>query len=444
MTTKIPTELQSLARHRRPSLFNAAEYWLRYDRFTRGLGALGDRFVVTMPGSGAWLGLTDPDDIARVFRAESGAVYFAEALRMLSPHELVTGPTVLTSLDGSPHLGRRRALLPLFHGDALKRYEPTMEAKAHELAAAWPTGAATRAHDQAGLVTLEIIMAVVFGVTDRGRLDRLREAILALTAETTSRRFVLQMAISNARSDGFSRPVPRIEARKAAIDAIVLEEIADRRRLGEFGERDLLGRLLAGGDDGDRLSDREICDELRLLMLAGHDTTATTIAWVLERITHHPAVLAELERTVRSGDDSYLDATIHETLRLRPIAPFTVRLTKEPLELDGLTVPAETIVVPYIALVHRRPDVYPEPDEFRPERFLGVRPGTYSWLPFGGGMRRCIGASMAMLEARVVLRTLIRELDLRPARPDAEAITRGSIFIVPSRGAELTATPAGA
>jgi cytochrome P450 len=437
---RIPAQLQELPRSRRPALLNALDYWLRINRFTERLAALGDRFVVTMPGSGAWLCLTHPDDVAAVFRAKGEAVHLAEALRMLSPHELVLGPTALTSLDGNQHATMRRGLMPLFAGPALRGYEPMIDAKARELVPSCPTGAVTQARAYAQLVTLEIMMAVIFGVTDRDRLERLRAAIIDLTDEIGSKSFLLQIAISNARNDKFHRPFPRIEARKAALDAIVLEEIADRERSAARRD-DVLGRLLAARTEAsDHLDEAALCDQLRMLLLSGHDTTATTIAWVLERITHIPSVLAEVERTVRAGDDSFLDAVVHETLRLRPVAPITVRLTKEPLVLDGFTVPPETLVVPFIALVHRRPDIYPDPDVFRPERFLGVRPNAFSWIPFGGGMRRCIGAPMAMLEARIVLRALFQELDIRAARPASEAVGRNSVFTAPGRGAEVIAT----
>ena len=283
-------------------------------------------------------------------------------------------------------------------------------------------------------------MAVVFGVTDRDRLDRLRKATLELTAYVASRRFVVQMAITNARGDRFQRPFPTIQALKAAVDAVVLEEVAERRQADRTGTGDVLGGLLAMTDDhGHPMSDEELCDNMRLLLIGGHDTTAATIAWTLERITHHPVVLDRLESAVRARDDAYVDAVIQETLRMRPIFPFSVRMTKQPLALDGLVVPAQTIVVPYIALVHRRPDIYPDPDEFRPERFYAARPGTYSWVPFGGGIYRCIGASLAMLEARIMIRTLVGQLELRrsPTRP--ERIRRHHVTFVPARGAEVFA-----
>ncbi len=433
--------LEDLPHESYPSLANAARYWLDLPGFIDRLEDLGDRFVVTMPGSGAWVGLTDPDDIEKVFRADTEALYFGEALRMLSPHELILGPANLTALDGPEHLATRRLLLPAFHGDALKSYEATIEDKAREAAARWPIGESSPAITETSKVTLEVIMAAVFGVTEPERLDRLRDAVLDLIDEIGSRRFLLETAIATARRDGFSRPFPRMEQRKAAVDAIVLEEIAERRAGGSNDHDDVLGRLLAiRSEEGEGLSDSDLCDQMRLMLIGGTDTTATTIAWALDLITHDPRVLRKLKRSVRAGDDEYLTAVVQETLRMRPAFPFTVRLTKEPLELDGLTIPEGTIVAPFITLVHRRPDIYPEPLEFRPERFLGTRPGTYSWIPFGGGMRRCIGASMAQLEATVVLRTLIEELDLRPAVDQSAPIGRHSVISVPENGAPVVAS----
>ena len=231
-----------------------------------------------------------------------------------------------------------------------------------------------------------------------------------------------------------------MEARKAAVDAIVLEEIAERRTGEGTGGDDVLRRLLAVRDEqGEGLSDLDLCDQMRLMLIGGTDTTATTIAWAIDLITHNPRVLRELKRSVKAGEDAYLTAVVQETLRMRPAFPFTVRITKEPLELDGLTVPDGTIVAPFITLVHRRPDIYPDPFEFRPERFIGSRPGTYSWIPFGGGRRRCIGASMAQLESTIVLRSLIEELDLQPAVEEPARIGRHSVIAVPENGAPVLA-----
>ena len=431
-----------MPRTRRPALLNAAQHWLRIGRFTDHLEPLGDRFVVRMPGTGVWLGLTHPDDIEKVFRAPGSAVHLGEALRMVSPHELVLGPTALTSLDGERHHTQRRMLLPMVRSDALKRYEPEIEARARDLVRAWPVGRPTAALPYAQRVTLEIIMAVIFGVTDQGRLDRLRRAVLDLMNEGGSPRFLLQMMISQARKEHYERPFPRIERRKAAIDAIVREEIADRadrpatraarparipsrlpRRSGPAPER--TGDLRPAAAHADR----------RPRHHRGHHRVG-------DRADHPHPVGARVNSSARSATvtTSYLDAVIMETLRLRPVFPFTIRLTKQPLQLDGLTVPAETFVVPYITLVHRRPDIYPDPLTFRPERFLGTRPGAYSWIPFGGGARRCIGAPLATQEARIVLRTLIQELDLRAVRPQSEALKRKAVIVVPAHGGQITAS----
>ena len=438
--TSLPRELQHLPREPYPSAANAARYWLDLPGFIDRLERLGDRFVVNMPMTGPWVGLTDPRDIEAVFRSDSEALYFGEALRMLSPHELVLGPANLTALDGPAHLAKRRLLLPAFHGDALKSYEATIEAKAREAAARWPTGGAYRALDQTTRVTLEVIMAAVFGVTEPQRLGRLRSAVLELIREVGSRRFLLETAIASARTNGFSRRFPRIEARKATIDTIVREEIAERRTAVGVEQDDVLGKLLAVRDEhGEGLSEEDLCDQLRLMLLGGTDTTATTIAWALDLLTHDPRVLRKLERSLKAGEDDYLTAVVQETLRLRPAFPFTVRLTKQPLELDGLTIPEGTIVAPFISLVHRRPDLYPDPLTFRPERFLGTRPGTYSWIPFGGGMRRCIGASLALLETAVILRTLVQELSMGPGVSEPAPIGRHSVVAVPLNGAQVIA-----
>ena len=189
------------------------------------------------------------------------------------------------------------------------------------------------------------------------------------------------------------------------------------------------------------MSDNEICDAMRTLLLGGHDTTASTLTWVLERVSRFPEVLARLESAALDGDDEYLDAVIKETMRLRPAFPLTARLAAEPFELPGLTIPSGTMVVPYITLVHRRPELYPDPLAFRPERFLDTRAGTYTWIPFGGGPRRCIGAAFSMAEARIVLRTILRHARIEPSRRRSERVVHRNVFIVPARGGRVTLQP---
>ncbi len=186
------------------------------------------------------------------------------------------------------------------------------------------------------------------------------------------------------------------------------------------------------------MPDNELCDAMRTLLIGGHETTASTLAWILERAVRHPGVVARLNSAALDGDDDYIDGVIHEGMCLRPVFPMTTRLAAEPFELPGLTIPADTMVMPYIALVHRRADIYPDPLTFRPERFLDTRAGVFTWIPFGGGPRRCIGATFALIEARIVLRTLLRHAELLPTRERSERIGRRNVTIVPARGARIT------
>ena len=222
------------------------------------------------------------------------------------------------------------------------------------------------------------------------------------------------------------------------------EEIVLRRADPGLEDRDdILSMLLQARDpEGAPMSDQELRDELMTLLVAGHETTATSLAWTLERVVRHPEVLARLEEEATTGGDgAYADAVAHEALRLRPVLPLVVRKLTEPLEIAGYELPAGATVAPCIYLVHRRPDVYPDPHAFRPERFLDEPPGTYTWIPFGGGVRRCIGASFAMFEMRTVLQTLVSHVRLEAPEPGAERISRRAITLSPSRGAHLVARP---
>ena len=432
--------LADLPRLRRPAVVNAAQYWLAPERFARSCQRLGDRFLVPMPSAtGPWLCLTDPEDIKRVFTADTAVLRLGAALAKASAHHLVLGPTGLTNLDGPEHMRMRRRQLPPFHGRALPSYHETMERKAEEALARWPYGRPTPAGPQIEGITLEVMMATVFGVTEPARVERLRAATLELLREGHSRRFFIQTMIATSRKDGWDRPFPRMSRAIAAVDAVVMEEVAERRREDRLDGQDVLGMFLRTPDQQDQLmSDNEICDAMRTLLLGGHDTTASTLTWVLERISRFPEALARLESAALAEDDEYLDAVIKETMRLRPAFPLTARLATEPFELPGLTIPSGTMVVPYITLVHRRPELYPDPLAFRPERFLDTRAGTYTWIPFGGGPRRCIGAAFSMAEARIVLRTILRQARIEPSRRRAERVARRNVFIVPARDGRVT------
>ena len=431
--------LSDVPRLKQPAILNAAEYWLAPERFARRCEGLGDRFRISMPGLGEWLCLTHPDDIKAVFTADTGVLRLGAALAKGSPHPLVLGPTGLTNVDGPEHMRRRKMQLPPFHGQALSNYEEVIEAKTEEVLARWPYGQATRSDTYMQSISLEVIMAVVFGVTDPGRVERLRAATVALMREGNSRRFFIQTIIATSRKHGWDGPFRRMRAAMAAVDAIVLEEVACRREADDLDQDDVLGMFLRARDEhGAAMPDEEIRDAMRTLLLGGHETTASTLAWILERVTRHPTELARLQAAALDGGDDYIDAVIKETMRLRPVFPITARLASEPFDLNGLAIPAGTFVVPHITLVHRRPDLYPDPLAFRPERFLDTRAGTYTWIPFGGGPRRCLGAAFSLLETRIVLRTLLRRAELQPTNKPSERVARHTVTIVPADGAMIT------
>ena len=438
MTTMKQTRLD-VPSLRRPAAINAAEYWLAPQRFMNRCETLGDRFTVPMPGTGAWLCLTHPDDVKRIFTADTDVMRFGAALAKGSPHVLVLGPTGMTNLDGAAHARKRRMQNPPFHAGVLANYEATVQRTTENALSGWPYGRPAPSLPLMRSIALDVIIATVFGLTDPARAQRLRDATVALLHEGESRRFLVQTMIACSRPGGWDRPFPRMRAAIAAVDAVVLDELAERRAASDQERTDVLAMLMNARDDhGLPLSDAELCDDMRTLLLGAHDTTASTLSWVLERISRHPDVLAAIQRAALDGDDDYIDAVIKETMRLRPVFPLTARLAAEDFELPGLTIPTGTMVIPFITLLNRRPDLYDEPLAFRPERFLNANPGTYSWIPFGGGRRRCLGAGFAQMEARTVLRTLLRAATVVPTTRRAERVVRSTVTIVPSRGGRVT------
>jgi cytochrome P450 len=326
-------------------------------------------------------------------------------------------------------------MLPAFHGERMQAYREVMEEATEREMATWPRGEAIPLARRMQEVTLEVIMRTVFGVDDAAGLVRLRGVLLGLLDWAMSApRLVLISAMRPSRLADFG-PFQRV---KRPVDDELLDIIRRRRSADDLGERDdVLSMLLQARDeDGSGLSDEELRDELLTLLVAGHETTATALGWALERLLRHPGALDLAIEDARSGDGSYLDAVGKETLRLRPVLPIVVRRLAEPRTIGGFDLPAGADVAPCIYLVHHRPDVYPDPDAFRPERFLNTKPGTYTWLPFGGGIRRCIGASFALFEMQVVLRTILRGVELRTTANGSEATARRSITLVPARGAE--------
>ncbi len=393
----------------------------------------GDTFTLKIANEGTWVFVTDPDAVKQVFTGDPRLLHAGEANVVLLP---VLGSHSVLLLDEDAHMAQRKLMLPPFHGERMRGYEQTMAEVAAREIERWPVGEPLSAWPTMQAITLEVIMRTVFGVTESDRLERLGRVLRESLSWAADPRRMARLALLGPR-----RIAERGTLRRALqpADDLIFEEIRARRNAPDLDERDdVLSLLLqARHDDGSAMSDQELRDELMTLLVAGHETSATALAWALEALARHPAALNRLRGEVDAGDDTYLDAVVQETLRLRPVIALVLRRLTEPLEIGGRLLPAGVTVAPCIYLMHRRPDIYPDPRAFRPERFLERPPGTYTWIPFGGGVRRCLGASFAQFEIKVVLRELVARLEIRPARPCPERRVRRAIVFAPERGGEL-------
>jgi cytochrome P450 len=350
----------------------------------------------------------------------------------------VLGGSSVLVLDEKEHINQRRLLLPPFHGERMQAYGETMAEIAEREIAGWPAGTPYELRPRMQAMTLDIILRTVFGVdgAEAAKLADLREALRDFLDMTTNPRFLLPMlAVGPNRLRRFAAFRRRIER----VDALIYREIAERRRAEDVAERDDVLSMMIGAthEDGSPMSDEEMRDELLTLLVAGHETTATSLAWAVERLARHPEKLERLRAEAEAGGEEYLTATIQETLRLRPVISIVLRKLTEPVQIAGYDLPAGVSVAPCVYLVHRNPEVYPEPEAFRPERFLETPPGTYTWIPFGGGVRRCLGASFAQFEMTVVLKELVRRWQIRPADPRPERIFRRAITETPRHNARV-------
>jgi cytochrome P450 len=382
----------------------------------------GDTFSLKVANEADWVMLSHPDHVRQVFTGDPDVLHAGEGNAVLKP---LLGPRSVLLLDGADHLRDRKAMLPAFHGERMQAYGELIARIARDEVATWPAGELhVRPRMQA--LTLEVIMRAVFGVRD----ERLREHIASMLDWTTDPGRLLLVVLAGPQRVG--RLFQRV---RTPVDELLTEEIARRRAAPDLAAReDILSMLLAHSE----MDDATLRDELITLLVAGHETTATALAWAIERLARHPGAWERL----REGDEDYLDAVVKETLRLRPVIPIVLRLLKAPMEIAGYELPAGVAVAPNILLMHTREDVYPQPRAFRPERFLETPAGTYTWIPFGGGVRRCLGASFALFEMKAVLRAVAAGIDrLRPDRAASERVTRRAVTLVPARGARVIAAP---
>jgi cytochrome P450 len=396
----------------------------------------GDPFTLRLLLAGDLVYVADPEVVREIFTGDPAVYHAGEAYILMEP---VGGPSSLFLLDEQRHLRMRRLLLPPFHGERLKGWAPLIEEMTEREIERWPLGEHFRLRRSTEALTLEVIMRIVFGIREPERAAELRRLLPRLFEVNVA--LAPSFVMPRLRRDlGPWSPWGKFVRLRARIDELLLDEIGHRRREMEDGadHDDVLSLLLGARDeDGRGLSDAELRDQLITMLLAGQETTASSLAWAFERLLRHPAVLERLEAELREGGTDYLDAVIKETLRTRPVAAHVARRLTEETAVDGYRLPAGTVVAPSIYLIHRSPDLYPEPEAFRPERFENGGPDHYAWIPFGGGVRRCLGAALATLEMQVAIPTILRSVRLRPARPEPERITPLGVTLVPSRGAEV-------
>jgi cytochrome P450 len=437
-----------------PTAIQMMATWTRPAASLERLRHYGKRITVRLPFQPPFVMLWDAADIKEVFTAPPDVLHPGEGASILAP---LVGHNSVILLDEQAHLEQRRLLLPAFHGERMQRLTGLMTELAEREVESWPCDEPIALHPRLQRVTLEIIMRVVFGLDEGPTLDRLRDLLTGVLVYTESPLSVLPPLQRLLRWTPIQR---RFEARLRETDELIFSLIAQRRAetrdAQDATERhDVLAMLLAarhepddssaahsgeaggraGGElEGAPMSQQELRDELMTALVAGHETTASQLAWALERLAREPAVRARLTEEIDGSEsDEYLTATITEILRLRPVLPNAEpRLTKREVEIGGVRYPPGVVLLASAFLIQRDPEIYPEPHAFRPERFLGTSPGTYTWIPFGGGRRRCLGASFAMVEMKVVLRAALRRFELTAASPEPEATRRRSITFSPS------------
>jgi len=430
---RLPAVLQT-------AVWALAPTWLM-DRYA---GRLGGAFTMTFWPSGMkFVLLSDPEAVKTVFTASPEV---APSATGNSPIAGVMGKSSVLTLTGAEHMRQRKLLLPPFHGERMREYEETIVEATRKDMTSWPRGSEMRLQERTRAITLEVILRAVFGV-EAERMGPLKEAIGGLIEPMNVIAF-LRIAMRKQTTD---RPTGAIGLALDRLDERIYEEISRRRAQSDLEERtDILSLLMQARDEqGEEMTDGELRDELVTLLLAGHETTATAVAWAVERLVRHPEKLRRLQAEIDAGEsEEYLSAVVNETLRVRPVVPIVVRLLQEDFQVGGYDLPAGTRVAPSIYMTNRNPRVYEDPKEFRPERFLGESPETFSWIPFGGGIRRCIGASFALLEMKLMLRTMLAELEpslpsmgrARPwgaSRRRGELIRRRAITLVPVSGARV-------
>lgn len=420
----MPAVGQTLLSVTRPLSFPSACQRRYGDLYTLRIFPVGDIVCVNDAATVKRIITSDP----RVFR--TGDAY--------SVMDFVFGRHSLLLLDGPEHIQRRQLLMPSFRGESVRRYRDSIDGIVAAAMERWPVGAVFRLMPRFQAIGLEIIMRTVFGMTDVDRLDAFRRLVPRVLHVNPA----LMLFPALRRDFGPRSPGAKFARVLREIDDILYREIARRRTDPSLaGHDDILSLLVrARGEDGRELSDGELRDHLVTLLVVGHETTATSLAWLFERLLRHPRALAEVLAEVGSGETTYVDAVIDETLRVRPVITDVARTLSEPTPIGRYTVPAGTMVALSLFLVHNNPADYPDPQRFRPERFLGHQPAKPVFLPFGGGPHRCLGAQFARTVMRATVHAVLSRVELRAVRAKSERARLTGPILVPSRGVEATIT----
>jgi cytochrome P450 len=397
----------------------------------------GKRITVQLPFQPPFVILSDPDEIKELFMAPPDVIHPGEGARILEP---IVGTHSVILLDENAHMEQRKLLLPAFHGERMQRFVGLMSELAEREVDSWPKHERIKLHPRLQRLTLEIILRAVFGLEQGQTLDKLRDLLTRVLEFSENPLSVLPGAW---RLGPVIPALRRFDQLIAQTDELIFALVEERRAAPEDTRDDILSMLLGARheSDGSAMSHQEIRDELMTSLVAGHETTASQLAWALERLSREPHVVDRLRAEAETESDEYLTATIHEILRLRPVLPNAEpRLTKREVTIGSQRYPAGVALLASAFLVHHDPDIYSNPHAFKPERFLGTSPGTYTWIPFGGGRRRCLGASFALQEMKVVLRAVVDRYELQPGSERPEQTGRRSITFSPAEGAQVVLT----
>jgi cytochrome P450 len=419
-----------------PGVAQSAAWVFRPIPFLTGCRArFGDTFTIRLAALPPLVALSNPSDIKEVFTGDPDIFHAGSANIILKP---ILGRSSLLLLDGDRHMSERRLMMPSFHGERMHAYRRVIEDAADRSIEAWPTGRPFQLHERMQDVTLDVIVRTVFGVADGADKDDLSSALVRMLA--FGERPALLLLIG---SDGELRwrgahdrlgrfsPWASFQRTIAEVDARLLAEVRTRRREGADRD-DVLSMLLAARDEGGAaMTDEQLVAEMKTLLVAGHETTATALTWTVLELLQSPAAWTRLQREIADGGDEYLDAVVKESLRLHPIVPMVGRRLQAPAVVGGREYPSGTVLAPNIYLTHRNPAVWSDPDRFDPSRFLGWKSNPYEFLPFGGGVRRCIGLAFALFEMKHVLRRIVERATLRLAKGySPELVRRGITFAV--------------